>query len=55
MQVGISQTNVWKIMKNDLELCRYKILIETLLSDDQKSKREKLQTGLEQIFEKKTL
>ena len=42
MELGISQRSVWQIMKNDLELRSYKIVIEPLLSDDQTIKRKKL-------------
>ena len=54
MELGISDRSVRRIMKNDLGLCYYKIVIEPLLSDDQKIKRKNLQIGFEQTFENKT-
>ena len=39
MELGISDRSVRRIVKNDLELRSYKIVIEPLLSNDQKIKR----------------
>jgi AraC-like DNA-binding protein len=36
---GISRTSVWRILKNDLGLCAYKIQIEPMLTDEHKEKR----------------
>ena len=42
MEFGISNKGVQRIMKNDLELRSYKIVMESLLSDDQGSKHKKI-------------
>ena len=42
MEFGISERNVRRIMKNDLGLRLYKVVIETLLSDGQKIKEKKV-------------
>ena len=41
MERGIPDRSVRRIMKNDLDLCPYKTVIEPLLSDDQKIIRKK--------------
>ena len=52
MELGISERNVWRIMKNDLELRPYKKVIEPLLSNDQKIKRKKFANWLRTNFRK---
>ena len=42
MKFSISDTNVQRIMKNDLGLRSYKMVTEALPSDDQKIKRENI-------------
>ena len=41
MGLGISDRNIQRTMKNDLRLRPYTIVIELILSDDQKIKRKK--------------
>ena len=52
MELDISHTNVRRIMKNALELCSYKIVIEPLLSDNQKTKWEKIANWVRTNFRK---
>ena len=53
MELGISATNVRRILKIDLGLKPYKKIIEPSLSDDQKIKRKNLRIGFKTIFEKR--
>ena len=50
MELDISQTSVQQIMKNDLGLHPYKIIIELLLYNDQKVKRKKFANWLRTNF-----
>ena len=52
MELEISQADVRQIMKNNLDLHSYKIVIELLLSDDQKAKRKKFANWLRINFRK---
>ena len=51
-ELRISLKSVRRIMKNDLELRSYKIVIKPLLFNDQKIKQRNLQIGFEQKFRK---
>ena len=53
IEFGISQISVWRVIKNDLELHPYKIVIEPLLSDDRKIKRKKFANWIRTYFQKK--
>ena len=55
MELGISDRSVQRIMKSDLELHPYKIMIESLISDDQKIKRKKLANWVQRNFQKKDI
>ena len=52
MEFGISNRIVRRIMKNDLGLYLYKIVIELLLSDDQKIKWKKFASWVWTNFRK---
>ena len=52
MELGISDKSVRRIMKNDLGLHSYKILIESLPSDDQKIKRKQFANWIRTNFRK---
>ena len=52
MELDISQKSVRRIIKNDLELRPYKIVIEPLLSNDQKIKRKKFANWVRTNFRK---
>ncbi|CAF3950860.1 unnamed protein product [Rotaria magnacalcarata] len=53
MELDISERSVRRILKNDLELHPCKKVVEPLLSDDQKIKREKFANWIRTNFRKK--
>lgn len=52
MELGISETSVRRILKDDLGLKSYKIIIESFLSDDQKIKRKRFANWVRTNFRK---
>ena len=52
MKLDISDRNIWQIMKNDLGPHSYKVVIELLLSDDQKIRRKKFANRVRTNFRK---